>query len=98
MAKKKQGKKHKFKYATPVVPGQAAVISGPSLITGQKSAVAGGRSMAAHVVPGRDFSYVAVDLRKILIIAACLVALEFIIWFLFAHTGLGPSVYQMVQV
>lgn len=100
MAKKKQGKKHKFKYASPVMPGQSAPeVSSTPNSGGGKRAVAGlSRSYGYQASLGRDFSYVSVDLRRIGVLAVSLIALELVIWYLFGHTGLGNWVYQSVQV
>lgn len=50
------------------------------------------------VVQGRDFSYVISDLRRILALGASLVVAELALWYLFGHTGLGKSVYNLVNV
>lgn len=46
----------------------------------------------------RDFSYVLVDLRRTAILAGSLVIFQIVLWYLFTHTGLGPSVYNLVKV
>ena len=48
--------------------------------------------------PTRDFSYVGGDLRRIMILAVVLVGIEFALWFLFTHTGVGNQVYNLVKV
>jgi hypothetical protein len=100
MAKKKQGKKHKFKYSTPAVPGQSGTVGVDLPKRAATARVQPGihaRTPVAASGPSRDFSYVGADLRRIGILAACLVALELVIWFVFGHTGVGNAVYQMVQ-
>lgn len=100
MAKKKnQSKKHKFKYADP----SASTMSAMPVSNGEQNSQNGvvsrsPRAGGAAAVPTRDFSYVAGDLRRILVLAVILVALEFGLWFLFAHTGVGSQVYSLVKV
>lgn len=48
--------------------------------------------------PTRDFSYVAADLRRILVLAVVLVGVEVALWFLFTHSGVGNQVYNIVRV
>jgi hypothetical protein len=99
MAKKKtQGKKHKFKYAetSPNVAVEAALrppVAALGATGGQK-----GRLVNGAVSTGRDFSYVLVDLRRIVIMAAVLVAIEAGLWALLVHTQVGDMVYRLVQV
>ena len=99
MAKKKnQSKKHKFKYADPAVPGVAAApISNNQTAPGTSGQSRPVRPAVASG-PTRDLSYVAGDLRRILILAIVLVGLEFLLWFLFTHTGVGNQVYNLVRV
>jgi hypothetical protein len=102
MAKKKsQSKKHKFKYSEPTsgvrpdlekgVP--EATISNAKVMAKAKQ----GRPAGAVVADTRDFSYVGADVRRIGVLAASLVALELVIWYLFGHTGLGNAVFNLVQ-
>jgi hypothetical protein len=93
MAKKKQGKKHKFKYSDASMPAPGAVpafasageVKAPQLRHSGNSAT-------------RDFSYVAVDLRRILILAAFLVLVEITLYYLINHTGLGGSLDSLVKI
>lgn len=102
MAKKKQFKKHKLKHgeqSTGVIEAEAQETpkanvkpKAPAVPAGVTKAVTGSGSVAE-----RDFSYVGGDLRKILVLAVSLVAVELVLWFLFGHTGLGNAVYQAVR-
>jgi hypothetical protein len=106
MAKKKnQTKKHKFKYAQPdsgvsshataQVNESAAGQNQPQSKVRMDRAANNGTLAMSGV---RDFSYVASDLRRVLLLAASLVALEVLLWLLFTHTGLGNAVYSLVRV
>jgi hypothetical protein len=105
MAKKKQLKKHKFKYSAPASVTQAVPletsesnpIAAPTVV---KKPVSVGAIRRSAVQPGafvRDFSYVTRDLRRIGILAVCLVVLELLLSFLFGHTALGNAIYHSVQ-
>jgi hypothetical protein len=97
MAKKKtQGKKHKFKYAeaSPNVQVEAALRSSAAVLG--SAGAQKGRFPHGAVSPGRDFSYVGSDLRRIVIMAVALVAIEVGLWALLAHTQLGDIVYRLV--
>ena len=88
MAKKKShqaNRKHQFKYATP-----SSVVDSSTT----KKAVAGGTTATAE----RDFSYVGFDLRRIAWLGGGLVLLQLGLWWLFTHTGLGPTVYSWVKL
>jgi hypothetical protein len=93
MAKKKSSKanrKHEFKYAAP-----SATVVVPS------AKAASGTSVTAAVIGGttqRDFSYVGRDLRRIVLLGSTLILLQLVLWYLFDHTGLGSSVYNLVQL
>jgi ABC-type uncharacterized transport system permease subunit len=101
MAKKKQTRKHRFKYATPEV-GVEPVASGATNVPRETAArpVAPRSSSASSIVAAntRDFSYVGHDLRRVAVLSVALVGLEVLLWYLFNHTALGPAVYQMVKV
>jgi branched-subunit amino acid ABC-type transport system permease component len=92
MAKKKQNKKHKFKYADPVGPTAGSVGAVPNR-PGELKAP------SARVVSTnqRDFSYVAVDMRRILILAASLVAVELVLYYLLGHTGWGDALNSLIR-
>jgi len=100
MAKKKQsGKKHKFKYAEPNLTVQAPVSAAAGAAMATSTA---GASTSARLRPAagndRDFGYVFGDLRRIVILAAILVSVELVLWYLFSYTGLGSSIYNLVKV
>jgi hypothetical protein len=108
MAKKKnQSKKHKFKYASPAT-GDVALSSdqiASSAEAGSGKPVARSKEVrsrqvaqATVVIGARDFSYVGADLRRIALLAVFLVALEVVLWLILGHTGVGNSIYQLVQV
>ena len=89
MAKKKSSKtnrKHQFKYATPstgtATPGTKTTVS----------------SAATTTVDERDYRYVGVDLRRIFWLGGSLIIFQFVLWYVFTHTGIGPSVYNLVQI
>ena len=91
MAKKKhQSKKHTFKYAEPG-------ISPVAIDSSQLNSAPKGLVTTSGVV-GRDFSYVASDLRRILVIGGSLVLAEFVLWYLFGHTSLGTHVYDLIHL
>jgi hypothetical protein len=104
MAKKKsQNKKHKFKYAEPTSGvGQASqVVQSSEVISTQlnRSAAPQGRpARVQSLADTRDFSYVGQDLRRIGVLAGSLLALEIALWYLFGHTGIGSTVYNLVSV
>jgi hypothetical protein len=99
MAKKKQSKKHKFKYSEPTTELRPADSSLPTLKTGGNQTTVlrppAGR-MAA--IQSRDFSYVLSDLKRIFVLGVSLVLAELLLWYLFGHTGLGSTVYNLVNV
>ena len=101
MAKKtKTSKKHRFKYAEPSVSAAAAaapVVAAPAPASKVPAAAAPALAEAATVA-GRDFSYVGTDLRRVGVLAASLLALELVLWYLFGHTGVGNVVYNLFQV
>jgi hypothetical protein len=91
MAKKKSSKanrKHQFKYATP-----ATGASAPATAT-----AGSGASVVAAAGSERDFSYVISDLRRTALLGGGLIVFQIVLWYLFNHTGLGPSVYNFVKV
>ncbi len=86
MSKKKNTKKHQFKHAAPV--SDAAKF--------EKTASAADRG--GLVVSERDFGYVSHDVKRLALMATCLVALEFLLWYLMNHTGLGRSIYNIIKL
>jgi hypothetical protein len=94
MGKKSQGKKHKFKHVeasnAQAMPASSVGAPVPS------RAQAGGTVSVTQ--PSRDFGYVLGDMRRIMALALALVALELALWYLLSHTGLGDTVYRMIQV
>jgi hypothetical protein len=103
MAKKKtQSKKHKFKHVT-THDGLTSANSelDRNVSSSSETKVVRRETKRPAVVfasSARDFSYVAVDLRRVAIFAVALIALELVLWFVFGHTGVGPSVYKLVNV
>lgn len=99
MPKKKQTKKHKFKHgeqsAGVISPAESGAISKPKAVVSGPSISK--QTTGSGSITARDFSYVASDLRKILVLALSLLGLELVLWFLFAHTGLGNTVYNSIQ-
>jgi ribose/xylose/arabinose/galactoside ABC-type transport system permease subunit len=103
MAKKKHRKKHNFKYTTPSqvspAPASATATSGtaaqPSKATAAVRPAAQGGSIVANL---EEFSYVKRDLAKVGMLAVGFVALQFVLWYLFEHTGLGNSVYHLIKL
>jgi hypothetical protein len=102
MAKKKQTKKHRFKYTEPNVAAGLELAGGRKSVGESKSvstAISRGADLSMRAVPGaRDFSYVGTDVRKIAIFAVALVALEVVLWYVFTHTGVGNSVYSSFSI
>ncbi len=102
MAKKnKSSKKHRFKYAEPTALGGVVTqtpVSSPVTASPGKASVVGPAAGASATVATRDFGYVTRDLRRLGVLAVGLVLLEVMLWYLFNYTGLGDSVYQLVQV
>ena len=89
MAKKKSSKtnrKHQFKYAAPQTT---------STVSGVKAVVS---ASSANAADERNYSYVGVDLRRIAWLGGGLVLLQLALWYIFTHTGVGPSVYNLVQI
>jgi hypothetical protein len=94
MAKKKTThKKHKFKHVAETELTASAVVSGA-----QSSEVAATPRAAVATAPGRDFSYVAGDMRRIGISAVVLVAIELALYYVLTMTSLGTAVYNLVKV
>ena len=98
MAKKKQLKKHKLKHGEQEQAIQPVQKEAASKARLQSPASVPARAMTGSgTTTERDFSYVGADLRKILILAACLISAELVLWILFSHTGMGTKVYQVIQ-
>ena len=100
MAKKKQSKKHKFKYSEPTTQLRAADAGVMATLQSNGSQTTILRLPTGRVVAAttRDFSYVISDLRRILVLGVSLVLAELVLWYLFGHTGLGTYVYSLVNV
>jgi len=100
MAKKKQSKKHKFKYTEPTTSFRNSDVadSGSSAHVKFSATANGSQYLKPADGYGRDFSYVVNDLRRIVILGGSLVVAEVALWYLFAHTGLGSAVYSLVKV
>lgn len=94
MAKKKKShKKHQqFKYATPTAP---SVGGEPKRSEAATNKPAASRSYSYEVA---SLPLIKKDLRKVIILAGSFVVLQLILWFLFDHTGLGPSIYRVIKV
>ncbi len=92
MAKKNQNKKHKFKYTEPT--GASVASARPA----SSATDAPNLSKANAAATARDFSYVGKDLRRIVVFALGLIALELALWGLLGHTSLGDAVFRFVQV
>ncbi len=95
MAKKKnQSKKHRFKYTEAPTESATAV--------GTPADEAKAKTVSASVRPSqdseRDFSYVSRDLRRIAVLAVCLVLLEVGLAYMFNHTGLGSTVDNLIKL
>jgi hypothetical protein len=92
MAKKKQSKKHKFKYTEPVMGmgGGATVYeaSRPGDLRAPQTRAAAGNH--------RDYSYVGSDMRRIVVLAGTLVGVELAIYYLVSHSALGITLSHLV--
>lgn len=100
MAKKKNiSKKHKFKHVE-----TSHLQAGESATTAVSEAVEsnGARPAALKTAPvlvsGRDFSYIAGDLRRIALMGGSLIAVELVLYYLLVHTPVGPAVYSLVRI
>jgi hypothetical protein len=101
MAKKKQTKKHKFKYAAPTTGAlNAPAVGTTAAASGVTTEVSAKPVQTVGLVTstGRNFAYVGQDLSRVGIFAVSLIAAELVLWWLFGHTGLGSSVYNLVHV
>lgn len=95
MAKKKNiSKKHKFKHV------DATALEQPAELNASSTVVASPRPQAAPVAvtSGRDFSYVAGDLRRIALLGGSLVVIELILYYVLVHTVFGLTVYSLVKI
>lgn len=99
MAKKKQTKKHKFKYVAPVTTGQTAAAEATTKPAAKspREATAPVATVAAPVETSQ-FSYVGGDIRRVGLLAIGLTLLELVLWWAFGHSGLGNAVYNLVHV
>lgn len=103
MAKKKNRKKHNFKYATSSGTNRAAAPAEASTPAARQSvtpvaAAAKSPVINKNLAVGDDLSYVTKDLSKVAVLAAAFTALELILWYLFNHTGLGTQVYHLIRL
>lgn len=101
MAKKKTAKRRQFKSNRAPKPAKTAVMeaapvsapaSAPARATTPRPAAAPATLVTSD---GRNFGYVARDLRQIALLGGGLIVLLIILWYLFAHTGLGSAVYGL---
>ncbi len=102
MAKKKNSqKKHTFKHAAARDKATEAVSTSVTEDTAAQAAPtpkpAALRTATAGLV-NRDFSYVAVDAKRILWLTGGLVLLEVVLYYLMANTPLGQTIYNLVKV
>ncbi len=99
--KNKAHKKHRFKYAAPATQ-EAAVEAAPTVApaAGQSktSKPATATPVASAVAPGRDFSYVTRDIRRLSLMMFGLFVLLLAVWWAFGHTSLGETVYSWIKV
>lgn len=104
MAKKKNiSKKHKFKHveAGSAQPLATVAPTDPATVSPAAKTAAPARATApapAYIGSGRDFRYVSTDLKRIGILAASLVALELVLYYVLQHTVLGTTVYSLVRI
>lgn len=59
---------------------------------------ANSRPAVSATVAQADFGYVTTDLRRVGVFAISLILLELLLWYLMSHTGLGNSIYNLIQV
>jgi hypothetical protein len=93
MAKKKQTKKHKFKYSEPSSVAPSTATAGVVSVGGDMKAP----TSKASASPVRDFSYVTKDMRRISLLVIVLVGIEILLWYLFGHSGAGAAVYRLIR-
>lgn len=97
MAKKKNpNRKHKFKYAEPVLPTAVVGSTARSATVAQASVGAG--LVGAANPTGQAYGYVARDVRRLGILALVLVLLELGLWYILGHTSAGQSVYSLIRL
>jgi hypothetical protein len=96
-SKKKHGKKQQFKYAAPVGAPASVVSSSQSTATPiaslSKATLASPVAVARVEVPGLHL--IRHDVRRVLVLAGSFVAIELMLWYLFGHTPLGPTIYKL---
>jgi hypothetical protein len=95
MAKKKQTKKHKFKYAE---PGTTVTTLEATTVTPGTQATTPSSKGRATAVVSRSNAYVGRDVRKVAILAAALIVVELILSYVFQHTSIGPSIYGQFHI
>lgn len=97
MAKKKNSqKKHTFKHVAS--HETATQTAGVTATNTEAPKAAAARPATANGTTVRDFSYVAGDMKRIGIIAASLIALEVVLYFVLTHTSAGTTIYNLVKV
>lgn len=98
MAKKKSQsvRKHRFKHSEPSAVQASQTHDQTMMATPPHKPVAS--RAVSTVESGRDFSYVTQDMRRVLALAAALVAVEVLGWYVMNHTGIGSTVYSWVKV
>ena len=97
MAKKKTHKKQSFKYAQPTQASEKnSGIQIPNTMAARTPANV--ISQSASVVTGNDNPFLSQDLTRLGIIAIALVAIEFGLWFVFGHTSVGLTVYNLYKI
>ena len=85
MAKKlKTLKKHQFKHVQPTERMTSGSTAGAT----------------ASVVneTGKNFDYVAADIKRLALTVSALLVVEFGLWFAMNNTGLGNFVYNLIKV
>jgi hypothetical protein len=82
MSKKKTlNRKHKFKYSEPAAPA----VSGDGLAGAPASSRSPGALAGVGAAAVQAHAYVKRDVRRILVLAVILIALELVVWYALGH-------------
>lgn len=108
MAKKKKHKKRAraslhpaqapIAASRPVEVGeQVASVAATTAVLAQKTVAPTTAATTAGVADSR-WSYVAGDVRRILIISAVCIGIELLLWYVLSSTPAGPAIYRLIQI
>lgn len=102
MAKKKNRKKHQFKYAAakPRTDTATAGMGATAASPGESRPTPDISKPASRPAtqPASDLAYVKRDVRKTVYLSAGFVAFQLLLWYAFTSSPLGPMVYSLIKV